>query len=159
MVAQEEVKDEAKPEEPPQDEPPAISTNNVGDGPGAMAGLGAYKPGVGNGAGGIGGGGRGGSKYGWYASQVQSSISDALRRNGKTKSAKFSVQARIWADSSGRVVRATISGSSGDAAVDAALKNDVLTGLQLKEAPPADMPMPIVMRLTAKRSTGLASTR
>lgn len=159
MVAQEEVQeDEAKPDEPKAaDEPPAITTNNVGSGPGDNFGLGAYKPGSGNGSGGIGGGGRRGSKFGWYASQVQGSIADALGRNAKTKKAKFSVEARIWADSNGRIIRATLTGSSGDPAVDAALKEDVLTGLQLREAPPADMPMPIVMRLTARRTAGLAS--
>jgi len=31
------------------------------------------------------------------------------------------------------------------------LKNDILHGLQLKESPPSDMPMSIVMRTTAKR--------
>ena len=85
MVAQEEVKDEAKPEEPPQDEPPAISHNNVGDGPGAMAGLGTYQAWVGNGAGGIGGGGRGGGKCKLVAiPSAEQHLRCSLRRNGKT---------------------------------------------------------------------------
>lgn len=159
MVAQEKVDDEKKPEEPkPADEPPPISTGLTGDGPG-IAGLGAYKPGQGNGSGIGGSGGRGGSKYGYFASQVQSTIAGAMRNNAKTKNASFSIQARLWADASGRIVRVSLAGSTGDTAVDEALKNEVLNGLQLKEAPPTDMPMPIVMRLNAKKPAGLASSR
>jgi len=44
-----------------------------------------------------------------------------------------------------------LSGSTGEPALDAALKNQVLNGLQLQEPPPSDMPLPIVMRLTARR--------
>jgi len=35
--------------------------------------------------------------------------------------------------------------------VDDAIKNQVLTGLMLPEAPPTDMPMPIVLRVNAQR--------
>lgn len=160
MVAQEEVKpDEQKPDEPkPADEPPPISTALTGDGPG-MAGLGAYAPGQGNGMGIGGGRGKGGSKFGWYAAQVQRSIVDAMRGHKRLSDATFSVKARIWADGSGRIVRASLASSSGDAALDAILTNEVLTGLKLTEPPPADMPMPIVMRLNAKAPAAVVSTR
>jgi len=155
MVAQEKVEEEPKPDEPPPDEPPPISTNLVGNGPG-MAGLGAYKPGQGSGTGRVGGRGNGG-KYGLFASKIQKSIAAAMRSHPKTKSATFNLTARIWADSSGRITRASLSGSSGDPAVDSALKSEVLTGLILDNPPPPDMPMPIVMRLGARKSGGLAS--
>ena len=156
MVAQEEVKpDEAKPDEPKPDEPPAVTTNNVGNGPPDGFGLSSGKGGSGNGSG-IGGGKRGGSKFGWYAAQVQTSISDAVRRHSKLRTASLSTTVRIWAASTGRVTRASVA-SSGDAALDEALKNDVLSGLQLKEAPPADMPMPIVMRVSARKPASMAS--
>jgi len=157
MIAQEEVKpDEAKPEDPKPDEPPPIGTNNVGSGPPDGFGLGAYKGGGGNG---IGGTGRrvGGSKFGWYASKVQSSISEAMRKNTSTRKASLSLQVSIWADGTGRVTRAKLAGSSGDPAVDEALRNSVLTGLQLSEPPPADMPMPIVLKLSARKPDQLVS--
>ena len=50
-----------------------------------------------------------------------------------------------------RVTRASLVSSTGDPAVDAAIKADVLTGLQLDAPPPEGMPLPIVMRLTARR--------
>jgi periplasmic protein TonB len=100
------------------------------------------------------GGGGGGSRFGWYAAQVQARIEEALRNNNRTRTASIpGVKVRIWADNTGRVTRAQLVGSTGDSAVDSAITNEVLTGLQLKEAPPSDMPMPIVLRVTAHRST------
>ena len=93
----------------------------------------------------------GGSKYGLYAGQVQSRIAEALRNHKKTRSAALNIKVRIWADPTGRITRATLSGSSGDAAVDRSIREEILTGLQLQSPPPEGMPMPIVMRITATR--------
>lgn len=155
MVAQEEVKpDEAKPEDPKPDEPPAVTTANVGNGPPDGFGLSAGKGGPGGS--GPGGGKRGGSKFSWYASQVQTSIADAVRRHSKLKNASMYATVRIWADGTGRVSKATVSGIE-DAGLAEAMKADVLTGLQLREAPPSDMPMPIVMRVSLKKPASMAS--
>ena len=54
-------------------------------------------------------------------------------------------------DASGRVTRATLSGSSGDPGIDAAIREEILTGLKFQAPPPDGMPMPIVMRLKATR--------
>ena len=145
------------PEDAPKPEPVAqapadapMGTNLQGDGPNAF-GLG-----VGGGGGLIGGtgtgkGGGGGSKYGAYAGQVQSSVAGALRNHKKTRSAALDVKVRIWLDATGRVTRATVSGTSGKPDVDAAIRDEILTGLQLQNPPPDGMPMPVVMRLSAAR--------
>ena len=92
------------------------------------------------------------TKWGWYAAQVQTSISDALRKNPRTRKANVRIDVRIWADpATGRVTRATLGSSTGDAALDAAIRDQVLTGLQLQQPPPEGMPMPIVMHVTARR--------
>jgi periplasmic protein TonB len=155
MVEQTPVEEpEAKPEEAAPEAPPtdSLTVDAAGTGPGDSFGL-VGRPGGGGGTGGGGriGGGKRGSKFGWYAGQVQQTVQQALLSNEKTRMADLRVEIRIWADSNGRVTRATISGSTGDPALDAAITQDVLTGLKLKEPPPADMPMPIVMRITAKR--------
>ncbi len=137
-----------EPAEAPKDEPPELGTNIKGDGPADGFGL----SGRGNGM--IGGGGRSGanrSQWGWYAAEVQSSISDALRKNKKTRSSSLRVTVRIWADSTGRVTRAALNESTGDTALDDAITNDVLTGLQLKSALPQGMPSPIVLRISGRR--------
>ena len=151
-IAKEEkfVPEEApKPEPAPQADAP-MGTNLKGDGPNSF--------GLANGSGGgmIGGRGNGngngsGSKYGAYAGQVQSRVTDALKNHKKTRSASLNIKVRIWLDSTGRVTRTTISGSSGKADIDAAIRDEILTGLQLQAPPPEGMPMPIVMRLSATR--------
>jgi protein TonB len=140
-----------KPENKPKDEPkapdkPPGPPTPAASGPPSDFGLGG--PG---GGGGGGGGGTGGSRWGWYAGEVQSRIADALRQNDKTKDARFRIKVRVWVNTSGSITRATLADSSGDATVDQALKNQVLVGLNLPEAPPSDMPMPIVMMINEQR--------
>lgn len=150
MIEQEPV---AEDEPPPEDAPPeAPPSEDLGTG---ITGGNGPDMGLGSGGGGgnrIGGSGRrgGGSKYGWYAAKVQSSIAEALRRNPSTRKATFSgLQVRIWPDSNGRITRVQLVGTSGNPAVDQAIRSDALTGLQLSEGPPADMPTPIVLRIKA----------
>jgi TonB family protein len=138
---------EQKPDDSPKDAAPALTTGLTGSGSDGF-GLGVDRGGRGFGNGGGGGGPR--SRFGWFAGEVQKTIQDALSRNRVTNMAQFTETARIWADSSGRVTRVKLQGSTGDAALDRALE-ETLTGLQLQDAPPADMPMPIVMRLRAHR--------
>jgi hypothetical protein len=145
-TAAEEKPKEAAPKAP---EPPkeALGTNVKGNGPG-IAGLGGS--GNGGGFGGPGSGG-GGSKYGFFAGQVQTKVASALRSNNRTKKATLKIQVRIWSDSTGRITRAKLDSSTGDPSLDGVIQDQILTGLQLDQPPPAGMPMPIVMRLTARR--------
>ena len=91
------------------------------------------------------------TKWGWYAAQVQTTIVDALKRNPRTKKANARLEVRIWADrSTGRIIRATLGSSTGDPALDSAIV-EAIKGAQLQQPPPEEMPMPIVMRVTARR--------
>ncbi|MHA3774147.1 TonB C-terminal domain-containing protein [Verrucomicrobiota bacterium sgz303538] len=147
---------ERKPEPAPPkvaDEPPPLGTGIKGNGGADGFGL-KYGSGMGgNGTGRIGGSRGSGarSRFGWYASQVQSSITEALRNNRRTRNASLRIDVRIWPDATGRINRAQLASSTGDPALDAAIQNEVLTGLRLPEPPPKDMPLPIVMRLNARR--------
>jgi TonB family protein len=136
-----------KPEPPKAEEPIGSNIKGEGNDGFGLSGNGGIGLGSGLGCGGA----RTGSKYGWYAGQVQGRIQQALRDNRRTRSANMRVEVRIWPDSSGRISRAQIAHSSGDPALDALLQNEILTGLRLPEPPPAGMPLPIVMRLTASR--------
>jgi protein TonB len=135
--------DQPRAEEPPKDEPP-LGTGIKGDGTGDSFGLGG-----GSGNGRIGGGGNG-SKWGSYASQISSRIQVALQQNRTTRSASMNIKVRVWPDTTGRITRAQVAGSSGDPALDAAV-DQALTGLQLQEPPPAGMPAPIVLQIAARR--------
>jgi periplasmic protein TonB len=146
---------EDKPLEKPKDEPVKeaknaeppgpLSLDAKPTGPGDLFNLGG-KPG-----GNPYGGGGGGSRWGWYASMVQTQIEAALRSNPKTRNAVMQVQIRLWADGSGRVSKIQLVSSTGDAELDTVIRNDVLGSLTLREPPPKDMPMPMVTRVTARR--------
>jgi TonB family protein len=133
---------------PADDPPPMLATGIKGDGPGGIAGLGSGRDRMGNGNT---LGNRGGGKWDNFARQVQNKVSEGLRRNPKTRAASVStLTVRMWPDSTGRVARAKLAGSTGNAALDAAIE-EVLTGLQLDEPPPAGMPLPIVLRISERR--------
>ena len=141
----EQPKDE--PKEAKNDEPPPgpLSLDAKPTGPGDLFNLGG-KPGGSP----YGGGGGGGSRFGWYASMVQSQIEAALRANDRTRNAVMQVQVRLWIDATGRVGRVQVS-STGDRELDAVIRNEVLGSIVLREPPPKDMPMPMVGRVTARR--------
>ncbi len=83
-----------------------------------------------------------------YAGQVKSRIKQALEGNAKTRKARMTIEIRVWPDETGRIARAKLSGSTGDPALDAVIRDEILTGLQISQAPPEGMPTPIVMRIT-----------
>ena len=154
-MAEPEFKEE-KPVDKPKDEPVKDAKNDEPPGPLSLDAK-AVGPGdlfnLGSKVGGspYGGGGGGGSRWGWYASIVQAQIETALRANSRTRNAAMQVQVRLWADASGRVNRIQLVSSTGDAELDAVIRNDVLGSLVLREPPPKDMPMPMVTRVTARR--------
>lgn len=151
MIPQESVTTpETKPEEAPAPSEPSLGTGIKGDGPADGFGLSSNGSGnyIGGGSGRTGGGS--GSRWGWYAGQVQSALQSSLSGDPRTRSAALDATVRIWTDALGRIERVEVQGATGDPAVSAAIK-DVLTGLRLREPAPDGMPMPIVLRITARR--------
>jgi outer membrane biosynthesis protein TonB len=141
--------DKPKAEPPKADAPPPgpLALDAKGEGPGDAFNLGG-RPG-GNGL--LGGEGGGGSRWGWYAAIVQGQIEDAMRKNKKTRNSQARVELRLWCDALGHIERVQLAGSSSDSDVDQAIEHEVLDGMTLRQPPPKDMPMPIVVRMTARR--------
>ena len=141
---------ETKPDATPASEAPALVAGFGGNGPADSFNL----PGGKTGGSGTGSGSNRvrNSRWGWYANQVQSAISQALQNNTNIRTADFRSVVKIWADRTGRITRAHLAGSTGNGALDNAITNEVLAGLVLREPPPDGMPMPIVLRLTARHS-------
>ncbi len=135
----------------PADKPPeGLGTSIKGPGSG-MAGLGS-----GRGLNGVIGGtgkGRGGKAAASYAGQVQSKITEALRNNPRMRKASIKgVKFSVVLDASGRITGVKLIGSTGDSAMDEAIRSEILTGLQLREPPPGGKPMTITMMLRAQRA-------
>lgn len=142
------VKPDADKPKPAEKPPEGLGTNNKG-GKGPGMGLSSRGDGM------IGGNGKGrggdGTRAAWYAGKLQAKIAEAMRNHRKTKNASLRVNVKVWPDASGRVTRAQLDGTTGDASVDAVLKDEILAGIQLPEGPPEGMTMPISLRLTANR--------
>ena len=140
-----------KPKEAPvkdakNDEPPGpLSLDAKAQGPGDLFNLGGNPGGSP-----YGGGGGGGSRWGGYISMVLGQVQSALRANQKTRNATGGLDIRLWADGFGRVSKVQLNSSTGDAELDAAIRNGVL-GITLREPPAKDMPMPMNLRITAHR--------
>jgi protein TonB len=153
-VVKEEIKiSEPDPEPIDQaDEPP----------PGPDLGVDAEGSGSGDGFGLVGkkggsdliGGGRGGNPWAWYDAilneALNSAFQDALSREKALKDKSYKVVVKVWIDARGQISRIALPDTTGDAKVDELLK-DVLQNLRaLREAPPADMPQPIKIRVTSR---------
>ena len=86
-----------------------------------------------------------------YAGQVKSRIQQALESNPRTRKAGMTIEIRVWPDGTGRITRAKLANSTGDTALDALIRDEILTGLQISQPPPEGMPTPIIMRISARR--------
>ena len=149
-------KDLLPPDEPRPAAPPAgpLALAAEGEGPGDAFNL-AGNPGgrgllSGGGLGdGTAAGGGGGNPFGWYYAQVADELTEAFRNNKRVSTASTRVELKLWADPSGRVSKVQLVRSTGDPAIDEAIQSVV--GLRLRQPPPAGSPMPMILRLTARR--------
>lgn len=155
-IVEPEIKQEAPVDEPNEappsaaDEPPPsgpLGMDKAAEGPGDRFGL-VGRPG---GRGFLNGGGGGGSRWAGFVGAVQQQIEAALRANPKTRGVEMQVRVRLWADATGRVHRVQLVSSTGNAEIDAAVRDEALASLTLRTPPPADMPMPVVARITLRR--------
>lgn len=148
-----EVKEEAKLEEPPVEDLPEEASDEPP--PGADLGVDADGGAGGDGFGLIGRkGGRGlldgGGPFSYYASQLQRQIEDSLLAEEGVRKKAYSIVARIWLRPDGRVLRAELVSSTGNSTVDATLVKAITTAQAVPQAPPADMPQPIRMRISSR---------
>lgn len=113
-----------------------LTGGGIGDGAGAGSGLGGeYDP---------------MARYGWYYGKVASRLQEAFQRNKLLANAALQVEVRVWEDGSGRITRVELVRSTGDPRYDAAIRADAV-GVRLSQAPPADVPMPMILRITIRR--------
>jgi protein TonB len=100
-------------------------------------------------------GGRGllegaGDRFTYYASQLQRQIEDALLDNKEVRKRAYSVVAKVWLQSDGRVSRAKLASSTGSPEMDKQLIAVITDVPSLAVAPPPDMPQPIRMRISSR---------
>lgn len=99
-------------------------------------------------------GGSRGNPWAWYDGIVNEAINsafqEALLREQALKDKTYKIVVKVWIEAGGQISRIALVDTTGDAEVDELLK-DVLQNLRaLREAPPADMPQPIKIRVTSR---------
>ena len=149
---QEIKKEEVKLDEPPplpqqQDEPPP--SPDLGVDANATPGSDSFglvgRPGGHNLIGGN------GSRFGWYGKLIQQDVEDALKQDKKRLSAKqYQVVVRLWLTSSGGVDRFELATTTGSPDLDNAIKQALNEIKSVKEAPPEDMPQPVLLRISSR---------
>ena len=92
----------------------------------------------------------GGDPFVVYATRLQKSIEDLLTNDAEARRKAYSVVAKIWVDGRGRIERAELAGSTGNQDMDAVLERNLNALPPLAEAPPADMPQPIRLRISSR---------
>ena len=148
MVAETAAEPTPAPSAPSNDGP--LGTGIKGDG-------GADGFGLGTGPGGGGGTGTrlsasgGGTRWaGFTNTVVKKRIYDAILTDPRTRAADGHAELGVYLDAGGRITRVVVRKSTYKAEEEAALKGDLLVGMQL-QPPPADMPQPIWLRTTLRR--------
>ncbi|MDP3287366.1 MAG: TonB C-terminal domain-containing protein [Methyloversatilis sp.] len=92
-------------------------------------------------------------QYAFYTNALQRHIQDELARNRNVKQIDYRVVVKVWLGRDGSIQRAVLDDSTGDDRSDAALSSALSDMRPFRDAPPADMPQPIRLRIT-NRLTG-----
>jgi periplasmic protein TonB len=135
-----------KPDPTPSNEPPPgeqLGLDAEGSAGGDEFGLAARK------------GGRdllasGGSAYAWYAGLLKNQILDQLNGEKRARSGEYSLIVRVWVRNDGSVERVRIMQGSGNRERDQAIETALSRITRLSQAPPADMPEPISLRIVSR---------
>ena len=141
---------------PPQDAPPEgpLGVDVQGGGAGDSFGL-QGRPGgrdlIGTPRG---GGGGGGNRFGRYATLIQSQIDKSLRADDMLEVAKFRATMRIWLTPSGSVEKVELVRTTGDNELDQRIAQVISTMPAIPEAPPNEMPQPVIVRIGATPGFG-----
>jgi protein TonB len=142
--------DQPKPEPQPQDSPTQpppgpLGLDAAGSGPGDGFGL-AGRPG---GRDVIAGGGAGGLSLTLFGSSTARHIAQELARDAKLKSARYTIEIRVWLSRDGRFEREEILRGSGDRNLDERIREGLRQLGTLRQSVPENLPQPMRIRVTS----------
>lgn len=92
----------------------------------------------------------GGSAFAWYAGLLKNEILEQLGDETQARSGHYAMVVRVWVRDDGTIERIRIAESSGNAARDHAIEAALGHITRLSQAPPADMPEPISLRIVSR---------
>lgn len=140
-----------KPMDAPKDEPPPgpLALDAKGEAGSDAFGLGGKL----GGADFLGSGG-GGTRFGHFAILMQNSISKSIHDDEKLNAEKFRATVKVWLSDAGKIQRVQVLHTTGDVTTDNRIEQVIGAMPTLPEAPPKDMPQPIVVRIGARAGIG-----
>lgn len=92
----------------------------------------------------------GGSALAWYGGLVKSEILEWLQNVPEARKGSYSVAVRIWLRDDGSIERIRLAQSTGDARRDQAIEAELGRHGRFSQAPPADTPQPVVLRIVSR---------
>lgn len=93
--------------------------------------------------------GTGGSAFVWYAGLLKNEIQDELSSEKRVRSGQYTVTVRVWVRGDGTIDKVRVIQGSGDHDRDLAIETALAHMSRLPQAPPADMPEPISLRIVS----------
>jgi protein TonB len=91
-----------------------------------------------------------GSAYVWYAGLLKDQILDLLNADQRARRGEYSLMVRVWVRGDGSIDHVRIMEGSGDRQRDQAIEAALSRLPRLSQAPPADMPEPISLRIVSR---------
>jgi len=94
--------------------------------------------------------GTGTAIFGRYTALVKEAIQDTLADDDAVRHGNYSAIVRVWLANDGSVERAVLVQGTGKRDVDKAIEQALLHVHRVAEAPPLEMPQPIVLKVVSK---------
>ena len=93
----------------------------------------------------------GGIKFRWYAGLVKSQIEHAIERDKKLTQGQYKLVISVWLKPNGQFERLSVEQSDTTPEIEQGIREALADLPAMSEAPPENMPMPIRMRISAKK--------
>ncbi|HSH86062.1 MAG: TonB C-terminal domain-containing protein [Methylophilus sp.] len=93
----------------------------------------------------------GGVKYRWYAGLVKSQIERAIERDKKLTQGQYKIVVSVWLKPNGQFERLSVEQSDTTPEIEQGIREALNDLPAMQESPPENMPMPIRMRISAKK--------
>lgn len=92
----------------------------------------------------------GGSAYTYYAGLLKNEILQRLQDQQNARSGAYSVVIKVWVRQDGTVERIALAQSTGNKERDRAIEGALARIARFAQAPPADMPQPVSLRIVSR---------
>jgi periplasmic protein TonB len=93
----------------------------------------------------------GGIKFRWYAGLVKTQIERAIERDKKLTQGQYKIVVSVWLKPNGQFERLSVDQSDTTPEIEQGIREALNDLPAMQESPPESMPMPIRLRISAKK--------